>query len=56
MGCRKPEKLLKWINVVLDAFYSNKKGTLIKEAQNLLNPSVISRLEILRDMLQEQFI
>ncbi|KAG0628786.1 hypothetical protein M758_1G053100 [Ceratodon purpureus] len=52
----KPEKLLKWINVVLDAFYSNKKGTLIKEAQNMLNPAVISRLEILRDVLEGQFM
>jgi len=51
-----PQNLHKWIKVVLDAFYSNKQGTLIKEAQNLMKPAVIGRLEILKDMLESQFL
>lgn len=53
---RTPEKLHQWIQLVLDAFHSNKKGTLIKEAQNLMKPSVIGRLEILKEVLEDQFL
>ncbi|XP_024392048.1 uncharacterized protein At4g37920 [Physcomitrium patens] len=51
-----PEKLLEWISAVLEAFYSKQKGTLIKEAEGMLNPSFISRLVTLRDLIVKYFI
>ncbi|KAH9296022.1 hypothetical protein KI387_039610, partial [Taxus chinensis] len=33
-----PEKLYKWIQTVLDAYYTSKQGTLIKEARKLMDP------------------
>ncbi|KAJ7552230.1 hypothetical protein O6H91_06G047200 [Diphasiastrum complanatum] len=52
----KPDKLLKWIKVVLDAYYANRAGTLIKEAQKLADPQVIGRLEILKKVVEDEFL
>ncbi|KAG6541617.1 hypothetical protein Mapa_017010 [Marchantia paleacea] len=51
-----PENLHKWVKIVLDAYHTNKQGTLIKEARNLMNPEVISRLEVLKEVLEDQFM
>ncbi|KAH9532951.1 hypothetical protein CY35_18G026200 [Sphagnum magellanicum] len=51
-----PDKLHRWLTIVLEAFHSNKKGTLIKEAQNLMNPSVIGRIEALKGVLEDHFM
>ncbi|BBN14703.1 hypothetical protein MPTK1_6g13740 [Marchantia polymorpha subsp. ruderalis] len=51
-----PENLHKWVKIILDAYHTNKRGTLIKEARNLMNPEVISRLEVLKEVLEDQFM
>ncbi|KAL2621116.1 hypothetical protein R1flu_001321 [Riccia fluitans] len=51
-----PDNLHKWVKIVLDAYHTNKQGTLIKEAQNLMNPEVISRLQVLKEVLEDQFM
>lgn len=51
-----PEELHKWITLVLDAYYMNKEGSLIKEAQQLMNPMVIQRLEFLKKVVEEEFM
>lgn len=51
-----PQDLHKWVKHVLDAYYSNKEGTLIQEAQKMMNPNVIIKLEILKDVIQKEFL
>lgn len=51
-----PEKLQNWIVIVLDAYYHNKRSTLMQSAQQLMNPMLISRLEILKKTLEDQFL
>lgn len=51
-----PGELHKWITVVLDAYYMNKEGTLLKEAQQLMNPMVIQRMEFLKKVVEEEFM
>ncbi|KAL3680930.1 hypothetical protein R1sor_023886 [Riccia sorocarpa] len=51
-----PENLHKWVKIVLDSYHTNKQGTLIKEAQKLMNPEIIGRLEILKEILEDQFM
>lgn len=56
LTCRSPEKLRHWIKLLLDAYHTNKQSTMIKEAQKLMNPEVISRLEILLEYMDETFV
>eukprot|EP01018_Ginkgo_biloba_P038834 Gb_11825 [translate_table: standard] len=51
-----PEKLHKWIKTVLDAYYMNREGTLIREAKQLMNPMVIQRLEILKGVVEDEYL
>ena len=55
-GCRTPQALHKWVCTVLDAYFANKEGTLIKEAQKLMNPAVIDRLRFLKETLEADFL
>ena len=41
---------------VLDAYFANKEGTLIKEAQKLMNPAIIERLRFLKEALEADFL
>ncbi|GLJ49897.1 hypothetical protein SUGI_1060710 [Cryptomeria japonica] len=52
----KPEYLHRMIQVVLDAYYSSRQGTLIKEARKLMNPMVIQRLEVLKGVVEQNFM
>lgn len=51
-----PGELHKWITIVLDAYYMNKEGSLIKEAQQLMNPMIIQRMEFLKKVVEEEFM
>lgn len=52
----KPENLHGWIQTVLDAYYSSKQGNLIKEARRLMDPKVIQRLEVLKGVVEQNFM
>ncbi|CAI5999668.1 unnamed protein product, partial [Closterium sp. NIES-64] len=53
-----PEKLLEVIEQVLDAYYAQRRqqSSLIDEAKKLMNPAVIARMEVLKDMIVDQFM
>lgn len=51
-----PKKLHRMLEIVLDAYYSSKQGTLIKEARKLMNPMVIQKLEFLKEVVEEYFM
>jgi hypothetical protein len=53
---RTPAQLLEWINIVLDAYRTDKQGTLVKEAQKMMNPEVITRVEHLKRLVEDQFM
>lgn len=53
---RKPDRLHKWITVVLDAYNTQQQGTLVKEAQKLMSPAVIVKLEALRQVIEAEFL
>ncbi|CAM6086314.1 unnamed protein product [Calypogeia fissa] len=51
-----PAKLLEWINIVLDSYRTNKQSLLVKEAQKLMKPEVITRVELLKRVVEDQFM
>ncbi|KAL2341504.1 hypothetical protein Fmac_009444 [Flemingia macrophylla] len=51
-----PEKLHTWIKSVLDAYHLSREGTLIREARDLLNPEVIQKLEVLKKVVERNFM
>ncbi|CAI5475584.1 unnamed protein product [Closterium sp. Yama58-4] len=53
-----PEKLLEVIEQVLDAYYAQRRqqSSLIDEAKKLMNPAVIARMEVLKDVIVDQFM
>ncbi|KAG4990272.1 hypothetical protein AAZX31_09G020900 [Glycine max] len=51
-----PEKLHTWIKSVLDAYHLSGEGTLIREARDLLNPEVIQKLEVLKKVVEKNFM
>ncbi|KAI5079812.1 hypothetical protein GOP47_0005291 [Adiantum capillus-veneris] len=52
----KPEKLLKWIKLVLDAYHLNKQETVMDAARQLMTPQIIDRLLQLKVIVEDQFI
>lgn len=54
--CRTPEALLMTIQNLLDAFDTNRKGALLKEARKLIQPSVIGRLRAIKQDLESQYM
>ncbi|KAJ1414429.1 hypothetical protein SESBI_18969 [Sesbania bispinosa] len=51
-----PEKLHLWIKTVVDAYHLSKEGTLIREARDLMNPEIIQKLEILKNVVERNFM
>lgn len=51
-----PEKLHNWIKIVLDAYYMNKQSTLMESARQLMNPMIISRLQLVKKEIEHQFL
>lgn len=51
-----PEKLHTWIKAVVDAYHFSREGTLIREARDLMNPKVIQKLEVLKKLVQDNFM
>ncbi|GJP52491.1 hypothetical protein CLOM_g11599, partial [Closterium sp. NIES-68] len=53
-----PEKLLEVIQQVLEAYYAQRRqqSSLIDEAKKLMNPAVIARMEVLKDVIVDQFM
>lgn len=51
-----PEKLHAWIKTVVDAYHLSKEGTLIREARDLLNPEIIEKLEMLKKVVERNFM
>ena len=45
-----------WIRSVLDAYHFSREGTLIREARDLMNPTVIQRLEELKKIIEKDFL
>ncbi|KAH7301390.1 hypothetical protein KP509_23G023200 [Ceratopteris richardii] len=52
----KPEKLQKWLNLVLDGYHFNKQETVIESARQLMNPQLIHRLRQLQAIIEDQFM
>lgn len=52
----KPERLLKWIKLVLDGYHLNKQSTVMESARQLMNPKIISRLLQLQAIVEDQFL
>ncbi|RDX88213.1 putative protein, chloroplastic [Mucuna pruriens] len=51
-----PEKLHTWIKSVVDAYHLSREGTLIREARDMMNPEVIQKLEVLKKVVERNFI
>lgn len=51
----KPERLLKWMNIVLDGYHLNKQETVMDAARQLMTPHIINRLLQLKAVVQDQF-
>ncbi|RYR12252.1 hypothetical protein Ahy_B04g069778 isoform B [Arachis hypogaea] len=51
-----PEKLHTWIKTVVDTYYLSTEGTLIREARDMLNPEVIQKLEVLKTVVERNFM
>lgn len=56
IGCRTPEALSMTIENLLDAFDTDRKGALLREARKLIQPSVIGRLRAIKQELESQYI
>lgn len=41
---------------MLDAYHLSGEGTLIREARDLLNPEVIQKLEVLKKVVEKNFM
>ncbi|KAK3025679.1 hypothetical protein RJ639_042019, partial [Escallonia herrerae] len=50
-----PEKLHTWIKAVVDAYHFSREGTLIREARDLMNPTIIQKLEEIQKSVQDNF-
>ena len=53
---RKPEKLHKWMKLVLDGYHLNKQSTTMDSARQLMNPTIINRLIQLKEIVEDQFM
>ncbi|KAL1346563.1 hypothetical protein HN51_020190 [Arachis hypogaea] len=51
-----PEKLHTWIKTVVDTYHLSTEGTLIREARDMLNPEVIQKLEVLKTVVERNFM
>ncbi|XP_031493530.1 uncharacterized protein At4g37920 [Nymphaea colorata] len=51
-----PDKLHTWIRTVVDAYHFSREGTLIREARDLMNPTIMQRLEQLKIMVEKNFM
>ncbi|KAK6115452.1 hypothetical protein DH2020_007721 [Rehmannia glutinosa] len=51
-----PEQLHTWIRTVVDAYHFSREGTLIKEARDLMSPTIIRKLEDLKKTIQDNFM
>eukprot|EP00271_Cylindrocystis_brebissonii_P023483 TRINITY_DN9769_c0_g1_i1.p1 TRINITY_DN9769_c0_g1~~TRINITY_DN9769_c0_g1_i1.p1 ORF type:complete len:743 (-),score=174.47 TRINITY_DN9769_c0_g1_i1:830-3058(-) len=51
-----PEKLLQWVKHVVDSFYTHTGSSLILEARRLMKPGIITKLEILKDLIEKEFM
>ncbi|KAL6511641.1 hypothetical protein OROGR_021238 [Orobanche gracilis] len=51
-----PEKLHAWIRTVVDAYHFSREGTLIKVARDLMNPTIIQKLEGLNKTIQNNYM
>lgn len=41
---------------MVDAYHLSKEGTLIREARDLLNPEIIEKLEMLKKVVERNFM
>ncbi|MCL7037817.1 hypothetical protein MKW94_022865 [Papaver nudicaule] len=51
-----PEKLHTWISTIINAYNFSQEGTLIREARDLMNPTIIQRCEELKKLIQDKFM
>ncbi|KAL5703867.1 hypothetical protein ACHQM5_022364 [Ranunculus cassubicifolius] len=51
-----PEKLHTWIKTVVEAYHFSREGTLIREARELMSPIMIQRLEVLKKVIEDNFM
>ncbi|XP_027930268.1 uncharacterized protein At4g37920 [Vigna unguiculata] len=51
-----PEKLHTWIKGVVDAYHLSREGTLIREARDLMSPEIIQKLEVLKMVIERNFM
>ncbi|KAJ0528450.1 hypothetical protein HanLR1_Chr10g0345061 [Helianthus annuus] len=51
-----PEKLHTWIKAVVNAYHFSREGTLIKEARDLMNPTIIQKMEEIEKVIRDKFM
>ncbi|PSS31673.1 hypothetical protein CEY00_Acc04942 [Actinidia chinensis var. chinensis] len=51
-----PKKLHALMTLVIDAYNTSKEGTIMREARDLMNPNVIQRMEVLKKIVENQFM
>ncbi|XP_039123188.1 uncharacterized protein At4g37920 isoform X1 [Dioscorea cayenensis subsp. rotundata] len=51
-----PEQLHTWIRTVVDAYHFSREGTLVREARDLMNPNIIQKLEVLKNLIEKKFM
>ncbi|WVY95519.1 hypothetical protein V8G54_034607 [Vigna mungo] len=51
-----PEKLHTWIKSVVDAYHLSREGSLIREARDLMRPEIIQKLEVLKMVVERNFM
>ncbi|KAM3361355.1 putative protein isoform X1 [Capsicum galapagoense] len=51
-----PEQLYNLIGTVVDAYNFSREGTLIREARDLMNPTIIQKMEELKKLIVDNFM
>ncbi|GJR49769.1 DNA-directed RNA polymerase II protein [Tanacetum coccineum] len=51
-----PEKLHTWIKAVVNAYHYSREGTLVKEARDLMNPTIIQKMEKMEKLIRDNFM
>uniref|UniRef100_A0A0E0JYN6 Uncharacterized protein n=1 Tax=Oryza punctata TaxID=4537 RepID=A0A0E0JYN6_ORYPU len=51
-----PEVLHTWASAIVDAYYSSREGTLLRQARDLMNPKIIKRVEEILKLIKDKYL
>jgi hypothetical protein len=54
--CSTPMALYNSANSIIDAFNLSKRGSITREARDMLQPRVIQKLEVLKKVIEDNFL